>query len=113
MLRGINVRVLSFAGFAICGAALGLLGPLIASKTFASAYLTNSIAIMAFVALTLGGIGSPLGALIGGLVLGLLQAFASWYFGALWANIVPFFLYLLILLLRPQGLLGRTRARAV
>jgi branched-chain amino acid transport system permease protein len=61
----------------------------------------------AFVICVLGGLGSVPGALVGGLVLGLLESFGAIAFGAQWSATVGFALMLLILVVRPTGLAGR------
>jgi branched-chain amino acid transport system permease protein len=77
--------------------------------------------LKAFTAAVLGGIGNILGAMIGGLVLGLLEAFAAAYlslltggaFGAEYKDIFAFSALILILIFRPKGLLGEVvRERA-
>ncbi|MNR35165.1 High-affinity branched-chain amino acid transport system permease protein LivH [compost metagenome] len=62
--------------------------------------------VYAFVVVTLGGVGSPAGALLGGLLLGLAATFTQTYVGAVYTNIVMFLLLLLMLLVRPNGILG-------
>ena len=59
------------------------------------------------------GMGSLPGALIGGLVLGLAEVFAVQYIGSSWRDVIAFGLLFLILLVRPQGLLGARKVREV
>lgn len=66
-----------------------------------SSYQTKS-----FVICVLGGLGNPLGALVGGLVLGLLEGFIPVFMPVSWVPVVEFVLFVLILLVRPSGLLG-------
>jgi branched-chain amino acid transport system permease protein len=85
------------------GAAGGLLAPL------ASTHYDNGIflAIKGFAAAIVGGIGSPLGAVVGGLVLGLTESLAAGYVSSVYKDVVSLALLLFVLILRPQGLLGR------
>jgi branched-chain amino acid transport system permease protein len=62
--------------------------------------------INAFVVVTLGGVGSPAGALIGGLLLGLINTFTSQFIGPAFPNAMMFLILVLMLLIRPAGLLG-------
>jgi branched-chain amino acid transport system permease protein len=61
----------------------------------------------AFVICVLGGLGSVPGALVGGLVLGLLESFGAIAFGSQWSTTVGFALMILVLVVRPSGLVGR------
>ncbi len=63
--------------------------------------------ISAFAVIAIGGLGSYSGALLGGLVLGFAQAFASFYAGSTLADAAPYVLFVLVMLVMPQGLLGR------
>ena len=62
--------------------------------------------VYAFIVVTLGGVGSPAGALLGGILLGLASTFTQTYVGAVYTNVVMFVLLLLMLLVRPHGILG-------
>ncbi|MET8149444.1 branched-chain amino acid ABC transporter permease [Actinoplanes sp. NPDC049668] len=70
------------------------------------------LGIEAFTAAVLGGIGNLRGALVGGLLLGLLQNYAASLFGTEWLHAASFVLLVLILLVRPTGLLGESLGRA-
>jgi len=60
----------------------------------------------AFVVVVLGGVGSPAGALIGGLLLGVVNTLTAQYVGPAFPNVTMFLLLVLLLLVRPHGLLG-------
>jgi branched-chain amino acid transport system permease protein len=62
--------------------------------------------VYAFVVVTLGGVGSPAGALLGGLLLGVTATLTATYIGAVYTNAVMFLILLLMLLVRPNGILG-------
>lgn len=71
------------------------------------------LGIKAFAAAVLGGIGNVRGALVGGLVLGLISNYGQILLGnAQWADVVAFVVLVLVLLVRPQGLLGQTLGRS-
>jgi branched-chain amino acid transport system permease protein len=70
------------------------------------------LGIEAFTAAVMGGIGNLRGALVGGLLLGVLQNYAAGLFGTEWLHAVAFVLLVLILLVRPTGLLGESLGRA-
>ncbi len=113
MLRGVNVRMISILFFALAGALAGATGSVVGALTFAVYDGGNALALMGFLALAMGGFGSQTGALVGGLVTGLVQALALRYLGYNYANIVLFGLLLTVLFLRPQGLFGRKAARTI
>jgi branched-chain amino acid transport system permease protein len=113
MVRGINTRRLSTGAFAIAGALLGSLGSVVAPKTFAIFTLGSILVLKAFVAMAVGGFGSYLGAMIGGFVIGIIEAEASRYWGTSYINVTIFAVLIGVLLLRPQGLFGQRRERMV
>lgn len=112
-LKGINVRKFMFMAFVASGAIAGLLGLLVGPKTFAVATLGTSLALKGFVALAIGGFGSLYGALIGGLSVGLIEAFATYQLGSQYSNISVFVVLIGILMLRPAGLFGKVTERVV
>jgi branched-chain amino acid transport system permease protein len=69
--------------------------------------------VKAFTAAVLGGIGNIPGAVLGGLVIGLVRAFSDQYIGAQWQPAVLFGLLIVILVFRPAGLLGSTAREKV
>lgn len=111
--RGINVGALRTAGFALAGALAGLLGPLVTPKTGASVSIAVSMTIFGFVALAVGGFGSFLGCVVGGLAIGLIQAYGLRYLGVEYPPVLLFLVLLAVLLLKPTGLLGKRGVRAV
>jgi branched-chain amino acid transport system permease protein len=66
-----------------------------------------------FVAIAIGGAGSQLGGLLGGFTVGIIYSFSARYLGSEYPQIAVFLLFLLILLVRPQGLFARNLERAV
>ena len=70
------------------------------------------LGIKAFTAAVLGGIGNLRGALLGGLLLGVMENYGQTVFGTQWRDVVAFVLLVLVLLIRPTGILGETLGRA-
>jgi branched-chain amino acid transport system permease protein len=121
-LMGINVNRMISLTFLIGGAMGGAAGVLFGVQySLINPYTGFIPGLKAFTAAVLGGIGNIPGAMIGGLVLGLLEAFAASYlslltggaFGAEYKDIFAFSILILILIFRPKGLLGEiVRERA-
>lgn len=107
---GINVGRVMITLFAIVGFYCGLGGVLIGIKAVVLPELGWELLLLLFAAVILGGIGSPLGAIIGMLVFSVSQEIASLWVGASYKIVFAFFLLLGVLLLRPQGILGKVRA---
>ena len=112
-LRGINVNLLSLGGFAAAGALGTVSAFAIGPVTYAIPTLANTIALGGFVAIALGGGGSFLGSLFGGLLVGLVSSFATRYIGANYADLAVLALLLATLMVRPTGLGAPAEARSV
>jgi branched-chain amino acid transport system permease protein len=112
MLVGVNVnRVISIT-FVIGSALAALGGVLIASHVGQINFYIGFVAgIKAFTAAVLGGIGSIPGAVLGALVLGLTESFATGYVSSDYEDVFAFGLLVLILIFKPAGILGRVTAR--
>jgi branched-chain amino acid transport system permease protein len=121
-LMGINVNRIISLTFLIGGAMGGAAGVLFGVQySLINPYTGFIPGLKAFTAAVLGGIGNITGAMMGGLVLGLLEAFAASYlslltngaFGAEYKDIFAFSILILILIFRPKGLMGEVvRERA-
>ena len=72
-----------------------------------------TLTLNGFIALAVGGLGSNVGALVGGAALGLLNAFSANLIGGEYQNTVSVGLLMLVLLLKPEGLFGSRRVRPV
>jgi branched-chain amino acid transport system permease protein len=66
--------------------------------------------LKAFVMVVLGGMGSIIGAAVGGLVLGIAESLTSLFWGQQWAVLVDFLIFLFVLFIRPSGIFGSQRA---
>ena len=69
-------------------------------------FFTPGWTLNAFIVVVLGGIGSPAGALLGGILLGIIATYTAQYIGPQFTNAMMFLVLVLMLLVRPQGLLG-------
>lgn len=105
-LVGINTKAILLASFGL-SAALGALGGiLIAPITNTSYDVGIMLGLKGFVAATLGGLGSGAGAIVGGLLLGLVEAMTAGYISSSYKDAVPFVLILVVLFFMPRGLFG-------
>jgi branched-chain amino acid transport system permease protein len=106
-MMGINVdRTISFT-FALGGALAGAAGAIYALYIGTSKFdLGFRLGLFAFTAAVLGGIGNLSGAVLGGVVLGLIQAYTEGFWDARWTTTVIFSVLIAILVFRPSGLLG-------
>ncbi len=106
-LMGVDVKHINAVTFAIGAFMAGAAGALL-SIIFPISPLNSSVFLgKAFVVCVLGGLGSVPGAMVGGLVLGIIESFGSYWFGPEHAVTLSFGLLLVLLFVRPSGLLGR------
>ncbi|MDR3435071.1 branched-chain amino acid ABC transporter permease [Telmatospirillum sp.] len=113
-LMGIKVNQVILTVFVV-GPALGAIGGLFVGIYYREAYFTMgwTYGLYAFIAAILGGIGNIPGAMVGGVLLGLFNAFAAGYISSSWQDAITFALLIAILLVRPTGLLGEPDAGKV
>ena len=108
-LMGINVNSTISLTFAIGSGLAAIAGVLMCSAYPTLIPTTGSLpGIKAFTAAVIGGIGSIPGAFVGGLVLGVIEIFAKAYVGTQLAEAIVFGVLIVVLLVRPSGLLGKT-----
>jgi branched-chain amino acid transport system permease protein len=112
-LVGINTRHIVGFSFAV-SAAIGAVGGILVTPITLTSYDAGTLlALKAFAGAMLGGIGSAFGAVLGGLLLGLLEAFSAGYLSSQYKDAVAFLVILAVLLVRPEGLLGRAGVERV
>ena len=109
VLMGVNIDRIITATFAIGGGMAGVAGALYLMRFEETNYFVGFLlGIKAFTAAVLGGIGNLRGALVGGLVLGLIEMYGSAFFGSEWQHVVAFVVLVLVLMVRPTGILGES-----
>jgi len=105
-LVGIDTARVVGLSFAV-SAAIGAFGGILITPIALTSYDVGTLlALKGFAAAMLGGIGHPLGAVVGGLVLGLLESFSAGYLSSSYKDAVAFVVILVLLFVRPQGLFG-------
>ena len=110
-LMGISVDRVATITFAISGVMAGGAGVLLGSLFFASFAMGFGVAIKAFVTATLGGLGSVTGAMVGGLLFGLIETFGALVISTAYKDALGMIVLIGVLLLAPSGLFGRAERR--
>lgn len=111
--RGISTDRIRMMSYVLSGALGGLAGFAAGQLTFAFFALGHLLTLNGFIALAVGGLGSNAGALLGGAILGLLNAFASYWFGGEYQQTIAVGILLLVLLVKPEGMFGSKNVRPV
>lgn len=112
-LMGANSTNVVRLTFLIGGVMAGVAATLYMIKVGATGFNVGFVlGVKAFTAAVLGGIGNLRGALLGGLILGIAENYASGVLGSEWRDVTAFVLLVLVLLVRPSGLLGESLGRA-
>jgi branched-chain amino acid transport system permease protein len=105
-LMGINTGFMVRYSFAVAGILGGIGGWLLAPVTFVDPNMGTLVGLTAFVAAVVGGIGSTRGALVGGLTIGVVESISKWAGAGEWSTAMVFLTLILILVLKPTGILG-------
>jgi branched-chain amino acid transport system permease protein len=103
---GINVPAISAATWGIAASTGALAGVLLAALNNVTPHL-GDLALSVLAVLIVGGLDSLVGVIVGGIVIGWLQAMTGAYLGGSWREVMPYAVVLLVLLVRPHGLFGR------
>jgi branched-chain amino acid transport system permease protein len=109
-LMGINVRRMSIIAFGLGSALAGTAGALISPTYYIFPQVGSAFTLKAFVITVLGGMGSIVGATLGGVLIGIAESLGGVYIGSGWKEVVVFVLFLLVLLFKPSGLMGKSNA---
>jgi branched-chain amino acid transport system permease protein len=118
-LVAIHVTKVTLRAFAIAGVLAAIAGFLVAPETSASAFVAPQFTLYGFAGMAVGGLGSFMGAIVGGVIIGLVESIGSTYINPSFVSLLIFGIILAILLIRPRGLFGTagefgtTRLRAV
>lgn len=108
ILMGINVNSVSMFVFAL-SSALGVAAGVLIGALFAVAPgVSEGLVVKGFAVLILGGLGSIPGAIVGGMVLGVTEAFAAAFISSGYKDVISFLLMIGVLLVRPEGLMRRS-----
>jgi branched-chain amino acid transport system permease protein len=113
VLMGVNIDRVVVATFALGGLMAGVAAMLYGLRFENTQYIAGFLpGIKAFTAAVLGGIGNIRGALVGGLMLGLLETYGASALGSQWKDVFAFVVLIVVLMFRPTGLLGENLQRA-
>src|SRR5262252_2950601 len=112
-LLGVRVGRVLTLGWALAGLIGALAGLLVSPNTFLYPSSMDSIFVLGFTAAVIGGLDSPLGAVIGGLILGVALSYVGGYLSSDLVSLFGLVVLVLVLMLRPSGLLSRAAARQV
>lgn len=103
---GIDIDYVYGLTFGLAFAVTGFSGILLGSKYFLNPHIGWEWMVKGFVIVTFGGLGSTTGAIYAAFILGIVEAVATLYFGAIWVWPLWFTMFLVVLLVRPRGILG-------
>lgn len=112
-LMGIDVERTFMLAFGIGAALAGLAGALLTPIYTLSPQIGGNFILAAFAVVVLGGLGSVTGAFIGGFIVGIVEAFAGFYIDPVLKQAIWFLIFIIVLIVRPQGLLGQAGAEEV
>lgn len=105
-LMGVNVNRMIFLSFALSGALGAVAGIIIVPITTLNYNIGVMVGLKGFAAAVLGGYGNSVGAIIGGLLLGLLESMGAGLISSTYKDVIAFAILLLVLFVKPSGLLG-------
>ena len=106
-LMGIRPDHMQAIAWALAAGLTGIAGALIAMFFYISPTVGESMSIVAFVTVSLGGFGSVPGALVAGILIGVIESLSGFLIGPVYKDIVVYTLFVLVLWVRPQGLMGK------
>ena len=105
-LVGVNIKRINYIAFGLGAALAGVAGALITPFFYTSPTVGSSFILMAFVVVVLGGLGNFVGALVGGILIGVTEALGGAILPGSLKSLVPYVIFIFILLLKPNGLFG-------
>ena len=113
-LMGVNINYIIILVF-IIGALLGAIGGIFIGLTYKTITFNMGFeyGLKAFIATIIGGIGSIPGAMLGGILIGIIQTFSAGYVSSTWANVITYGILIILLIYQPRGLLGIAKVEKV
>lgn len=105
-MQGININRFTAMAFGIGCSLAAAAGALLASIFVVSPFMGTLPVIKAFIVIIVGGLGSMMGCMLGGVILGIIESFGATYLGATVQEISGFLLLLLVLIFKPTGIFG-------
>ena len=106
-MMGVNIGRIYAITFGLGAALAGAAGSLVSVGFAISPVMDLEFLAKSFVICIIGGLGNMVGALVGGLLLGLVENFGASYFGPGYQNAIGFVIMVLVLFIRPEGILGK------
>lgn len=106
---GLNVPVLVAGTVIASGIIAALAGALVGASTGASAYMGLSFGVKGFAGAVLGGLGNPVAAVVGGLLIGVIESFGQFYLPHGYGTVLPYAVLIAVLLVRPGGLMPEVK----
>lgn len=107
-LYGVDPKRIYALTFGIGTALAGVTGGLYGTVSQINPYIGGPLTAKSFAIAIIGGLDNPLGVIVGGLILGLVESLTALYLGSTYRDVASFGILLLVLIFRPTGLLGRT-----
>jgi branched-chain amino acid transport system permease protein len=108
-LMGINVQRMSIIAFGLGASLAGTAGALISPTYYIFPQVGSAFTLKAFVIVVLGGMGSVIGATLGGIIIGVVESVGAVTISSDWKDVLVFVIFLLVLLVKPSGLMGKSR----
>ena len=109
LLMGINEYKTYALAFGIGACLLGLAGSMISSFMYIFPTMGSAYTLRSFVIVALGGIGSIPGALIGGVIIGVIESVSAQFMPASYSEVVVFIIFILVLTIKPSGMFGKEK----
>ena len=110
MLVGITPHLVNTLAFALGMGLAGLAGVAVATTYAFDPFSGFVFSLKAMIALALGGMGTVAGALLGGLLLGMVESYGSFFLDSGWTDVIAYAVFLFILMFKPEGLFNRDRS---
>lgn len=111
LLMGIVTKKTKALSFGIGAMCTGIAGALLTPTINIDPTIGGSFQLICFVIVVLGGMGNLIGALVSGIIIGIVEAFTSYYLSGSWSTLVIYVIFILVLIFKPNGLFERRTIR--